>query len=155
MKNVIYTFLSVFVCVHISALPMQGQGDRRVPVLRSFTMTIDDAALPEVEYDVVVSSRHWKELWLGIKPHEKAPDIDFANNFIIINRKDAADPNSLGISVIADSAGVVRVEVLSTRIGFKPSRRTKLIFSELSREGVSGVLREHPTLRRGVVIPIP
>jgi hypothetical protein len=151
----IFTFLAVFAFSCSSTAQMSGQSDRHVPVLSTHAVTMDNARVPQVEYDFIATEETWKELWLQINRYEKAPKIDFAKSFVLINHKDEADPNSLGIFVIADPAGVVRVELLSTRIGYRKSRRTKIIFSEVSREGVTGILREDHSLRRGVVIALP
>lgn len=97
-------------------------------------------ALPEGRFVADSEALHdlWDELDL---PGEELPEVDFEDNLLLIEHRDAADPNHVRYSAMLNEDGELEVGAMTTLMGFPPSDRVKLVFLAYPREGVTAVAR--------------
>jgi hypothetical protein len=149
-------FLAACVFVCVAGAVALAQGGERVPILDTYEGTAANDKKPDLKTGFVATEAKWKETWAKVNPKQKLPKVDFARHFLLlVEQRDAADPNRCIISVHKDDKGVVSVSATCTCIGFQPSDRTTYRFYRVSRKGVTGVGRFDPEKNKVVIEPLP
>lgn len=129
------------VLIGVASHAALAQPGEELPILGTFQGTVANDKKPALKIGFIAAEADWKEVWAKVNPKEKLPDVDFARHFLLVEMRDAADPNRSTASVVKDEEGVVTMTVVSTLIGFEASDRTIYRFHKVSREGVTGVMR--------------
>lgn len=70
------------------------------------------------------------------------PDVDFEDSILLIETRDAADPNQVRWGGRLNQDGELEVMGMSTLMGYEPSDEVKLIFLVAPREGIASVVRQ-------------
>src|SRR5262249_1824791 len=110
---------------------------------------------PDLKTGFVATEADWKEAWAKVNPKVELPKVDFGKHFLLVNPRDAADPNRSSVSILKDDKGVVTMSETFTLIGFKPSDRTVYRFYKVAREGLTAVRYFDPAKGKPVVNPLP
>jgi len=69
------------------------------------------------------------------------PELEFDEAIVVIEYRDAADPNRVRYMGRVNSDGELEVMGMTTMMGFPPSDQFKLTFLIVPREGVTAVVR--------------
>jgi len=69
------------------------------------------------------------------------PDVDFRESILIIEYRDAADPNQVRWGGRLNQNGELEVMGISTLMGYDPSDEVKLEFLVVPREGIVAIAR--------------
>jgi hypothetical protein len=149
------SYLAACLFVGVACAVALAQPENNLSILDTLQVTVADDKKPALKTSFIASEAEWKMVWNKVNPNEKPPAVDFAKHFLLVTLKNQADPNKSGVSVLKDGNGVVRVNEISTLIGFKASMQTIYRFHKVSREGVTGVLRFDPMQKKMVVDPLP
>lgn len=72
---------------------------------------------------------------------KEKPDVDFRESILLIEYRDAADPNRVRWGGRLNAAGELELMGMSTLMGFEPSDEVKIEFLVVPREGVTGIVR--------------
>jgi hypothetical protein len=150
-----YSYLTACLFVGVAGAMALAQPGQNLPILDTLQVTVANDNKPALKTGFIASEAEWKTVWAKVNPKEKLPAVDFAKHLLLVTTKDSADPNKGSISVLKDDKGVVRVNEISTLIGFDPSNQTIYRFHKVSREGVTGVLRFDLAQKKMVVDPLP
>ena len=69
------------------------------------------------------------------------PDVDFDDSILVIETRDAADPNRVRWGGRLNQDGELEVMGMSTMMGFESSDEVKLVFLVVPREGIEAIAR--------------
>jgi hypothetical protein len=94
-----------------------GEGKKAVKPTQQWTAKVSDSTLrkfvPKNGY--ITNQDTFEVMWIGWRPKEKAPTIDFAKHLVLVHV--ASGPNIPGSSYTLDAEGNLRVKSVSTLIG--------------------------------------
>ncbi|MGF1581983.1 MAG: hypothetical protein ACFCD0_21870 [Gemmataceae bacterium] len=135
---------------------IQAQEPKTLRVLAEHMAIVKKAKAPKSKTEgFVAKEASWTKMWKKLAPKGQAPKVDFSKQLVLVLVRDAADPNRINVTIRKNKEGVVELLAITTLIGFQPSDQRKFLFYVVSREGVQGVSRYDPKLRKRVVEPLP
>jgi len=155
IQMIVRRFLTACLFVGVACAMAQAQPSAKLPILDTYQSTVSNDKKPVLKTGFIAAKADWQEVWAKVNPKQELPTVDFAKHFLLVSTQDAADPNRRHTSISKDDKGVVAMMEISTLIGFRPSDQTIFRFYKVSREGVTGVRRFDPVLRKRVVHPVP
>ncbi|HEY1190152.1 MAG TPA: hypothetical protein VGE74_21075 [Gemmata sp.] len=87
--------------------------------------------------DYVADKAAWEKLRKSYCPKEKAPEIDFAKDLVLIALN--KDPNRISIGAHLGADGNLTVRHVSTKIAFQNPTTCKYQFAVIPREGIKSI----------------
>src|SRR5262245_60814170 len=88
----------------------------------------------------IANEEAWAKLWRAYRGNEELPKIDFDKKMVLVHVGD--DPNQLGYDaegLILNEEEDLKVDILSTLIGYINPKTCRYIFLLISHEGVKSV----------------